>query len=603
MNAYIGYVFLYFYGLERRVFADARDSDQARAEIPAIVDEVRQLQRAYGSNRSFGRYSNQFLDAVTALAGGAGDITPPMDPTGNELPIAVRVGVGRIVAAGKPLPFDWALSWFLTHPESPITTAIRRCSDEFRELFRIRYSREFGAGLVLKPNRARLNARVEITPASASFGGHVEIPTDLPDVAVLTSPLSKLQRIGESCAIDLDAFSRWVGRNASSPKTIGAVALLPAELVTTHQSEEVQGLWDWAGGTIGSQSRTVCGTDELLQHCASFGVGKLARSEAVLLAQLLEKGGYGLEPDVRFGGAPLAPGGVCVLFKLPPGALAIASPQYAAATVLLHLAVTVSAADGSISTSEQEHLERHLQRSLAFGEAEQLRLSAHLEWLLKSAPSLTGMKKRLETLDQRQRSVIADFIVGVAGADGQITPDEIRTLGKLYPMLGLETDDVYSHVHAMTVGGAKITPSGDPVTVVQGRQAAGFAIPSRPVPPGAVQLDMAVVQAKLAESSRISAILADIFTEEETARMPGPATVELSPGKVPTSHRPLLAKLIERPEWSRVEFETVAAECRLMPDGAIDVLNEAAFEHAGGPLLEGDDPIFVDAETAKRLSV
>jgi hypothetical protein len=170
-------------------------------------------------------------------------------------------------------------------------------------------------------------------------------------------------------------------------------------------------------------------------------------------------------------------------------------------------------------------------------------------------------------------------------------------------MLGLETDDVYSHVHAMAVGGAKTTPSGDPVTVVQGRQAAGFAIPSRPVPPGAVQLDMAVVQAKLAESSRISAILADIFTEEETASMLGSATVELSPGKVPTSHRPLLAQLIERPEWSRVEFEAVAAECRLMPDGAIDILNEAAFECAGGPLLEGDDPIFVDAETAKRLSV
>jgi hypothetical protein len=242
LNAYIGYVFLYFYGLERRVFADARDSDQARAEIPAIVDEVRRLQRAYGSNRSFERYSNQFLDAVTALAGGASDITPPMDPTGNELPIAVRVGVGRIVAAGKPLPPDWALSWFLTHPESPITTAIRRCSDEFRQLFRIRYSREFGDGLVLKPNRARLNARVEITPASASFGGHVEILIDLPDVAVLTSPLSKLQRIGESCATDLDAFSRWVGRNASSPKTIGAVALLPAELVTTHQRDSGTGL-------------------------------------------------------------------------------------------------------------------------------------------------------------------------------------------------------------------------------------------------------------------------------------------------------------------------------------------------------------------------
>jgi hypothetical protein len=252
--------------------------------------------------------------------------------------------VGRIVAAGKPLPSDWALSWFLTHPETSLRTSVRRCSREFNELFRMRYSREFGDGLLLKANSSSL--KMAITPASASFGGQVELSMDLPDVAALTSALSKLRRIGESCAADLDAFSRWVGRNVDAPKTIAAVALLPPELVTTHDSQEAQGLWDWVEMTIGAQERAVCETDDLLQHCASFGSGKLAKSEAVLLAQLLEKGGYGLEPDVRFGGAPSAPGGTAVVFKLPPGAGAIASPQYLAATVLLHLAVAVSAADG-----------------------------------------------------------------------------------------------------------------------------------------------------------------------------------------------------------------------------------------------------------------
>jgi TerB-C domain len=38
-----------------------------------------------------------------------------------------------------------------------------------------------------------------------------------------------------------------------------------------------------------------------------------------------------------------------------------------------------------------------------------------------------------------------------------------------------------------------------------------------------------------------------------------------------------------------------------MPDGAIDTLNEAAFEHVGAPVIEGDDPIQVDAATAKEL--
>lgn len=602
-SAYIGYVFLYFYGLERRALADAARSGGAKGDLPAITAEVEQLLQIYGSNGSFRGYTTQLLDVLTMLAERGDELQPPMERSGYELPVSLRVGIGRLVASGKPLSADWALSWFLTHPETGARTRMpmRRCPQEFSELFRTRYVGEYGDGLMLKPNRSKL--KMTITPASASFGGQVDLSMDLPDVAALPAPFSKLRQIGESCAADLDAFSRWVGRNSDAPKTIAAVALLPPELATTHDSPEARGLWDWVQKTVGSRELAVVNTDDLLQHCASFGHGKLAKSEAVLLAQLLEKGGYGIEPDIRFGGAPLAPGGTAVVFKLVPGARAIASPQYAAATVLLHLAVAISAADGSISPSEEQHLEEHLQRALALGDAERLRLSAHLAWLVKSPPSLTGLRKRLEPLDQRQRSAIADFIIGVAGADGQISPDEIRTLGKVYPMLGLAADDVYSHVHAMAAGAATVIEGSEPVTVIPAQPSTGFAVPSRPIPAQAVQLDMTTVNAKLAESAKISAILDDIFTDDEPVSLPPPITPQAPTGKVSSAYGVLLSRLVERSEWSRAEFEAIAAECRLLPDGAIDTINEAAFDHTGGPVLEGDDPIQVDAATAKELLI
>lgn len=598
-TAYIGYVFLYLYGLERRALAEVPRSDRAKQDLPAIFGEVERLLQLYSGNGSFRGYATQFLDVLRMLVAENNEITPPMERTGYELPVSLRVGIGRIVAAGKPLPSDWALSWFLTHPETSLRTPVRRCFAEFSQLFRARYTHEFGDGLVLKPNRSRL--KMAITPASASFGGQVELSMDLPDIAALTAPLSKLRQIGETCAADLDAFSRWVGRNTDAPRTIAAVALLPSELTTIHDSREARGLWDWIEKTVGPHERVVCNTDDLLQHCASFGGGKLAKSEAVLLAQLLEKGGYGIEPDVRFGGAPLAPGETAVVFRLPPAAGAIPSPQYAAATVLLHLAVAVSAADGSVSASEEQRLAEHMERALALGDTERQRLSAHLAWLMKSPPSLTGLKRRLEPLDLRQRSAIADFIIGVAGADGQISPDEIRTLGKVYPMLGLAASEVYSHVHAMAAGAATAIETNEPVTVIPAQPSAGYAIPSRPGQAEAVQLDMAAVKAKLAESAQISAILDDIFTEDDAVSVPAPTGAKASTGKLSSPHGILLSRLAERREWSRVEFEAMAAECRLLPDGAIDSLNEAAFEHAGGPVLEGDDPIHVDPATAKEL--
>lgn len=598
-SAYIGYVFLFLYGLERRALTQVVESEQAKLELPDLIWEVEQLLLIYHANRSFRGYATQFLDVVRLIAAKGDDIEPPTEKTGYELPFSLRVGVGRIVASGKPIPSDWALSWYLTHPETSIRTSVRRCSREFTELFRIRYSREFGDGLLLKANRSKVKMR--ISPASSSFGGHFELRADLPDVAALTSPLAKLRTLGESCAADLDAFSRWTGRNVGAPKTIAAAALLPAELATTHDSQEAQGLWVWIKKTLGTQEQVVCETDDLLQHCASFGVGKLAKSEAVLLAQLLEKGGYGIEPDVRFGGAPLMPGSVAVIFRLRPGAGAVASPEYAAATVLLHLAVAVSVADGSVSQSEEQHLKEHLQQALALGDAERHRLSAHLSWLMKAPPSLTTLRKRLEPLDQSQRHAIADFIIGVAGADGEISPDEIRTLGKVYPMLGLDAEQVYSHVHAMTAGGPTGTQTTEPVTVIPARPVTGYVIPPRPTPTQAVRLDMRAVNAKLAESLRISAILEDIFTADEPVGLPVPTAPTAPSGKLPLAHGGLLLLLSDRPEWSRTEFETVAAECRLLPDAAIDMLNETAFELLGGPVLEGDDPIRVDAATAKEL--
>ncbi|MDP2606207.1 MAG: TerB N-terminal domain-containing protein [Deltaproteobacteria bacterium] len=598
-TAYIGYVFLYFYGLERRALGDALRSEKAGRDVPAIIREVEQLLQVYAGNGSFQNYATQFLDVLKVMSVESTEFEPPMERAGYELPVSLRVGIGRIIAAGKPLPANWALSWFLMHPETSLRTPAKRCPEEFNELFHTRYRREFGDGLVLKPNRSKL--KIAFRPASASFGGQVELNMDLPDIAALTAPLSKLRQIGESCAADLDAFSRWVGRNPAAPKTIAAVALLPSELATSHQSQEAEGLWDWIKSVVGQGDRVMCNADDLLCHCASFGSGKLSKSEAVLLAQLLEKGGYGIEPDVRFGGAPVTPGGMVVIFTLPRDATAIASPQYAAATVLLHLAVAVSAADGSISESEKQQLEGHMARTLALSTTERLRLSAHLVWLMASQPSLTGLKKRLEPLDLRQRSAMADFIIGVAGADGQISPDEIRTVSKVYPMLGLAADDVYSHIHAMAAGAATVVEGNEPITVIPAQPSTGYAIPPRPGPTQTVQLDMTTVKTKLAESAQVAAILDDIFTDEDTLNVPQSVQPLASAGKVPAAHGVLLSRLAERSEWSRTEFEAIAKECGLMPDGAIDMLNEAAFEHTGAPVIEGDDPIQVDAATAKEL--
>lgn len=599
-SAYIGYVFLYFYGLERRALADAPRSEAAKQDISAIITEADQLLRVYGNNSSFRRYAAQLLDVLHVIAAVDGRAEPPTDRTGYELPLALRVTVGRMVAAGEPVPAEWALSWFLTHPETRLRSPATRCASEFRRLFCIRYAREFGKGLIVKPNRAKL--KITVTPASASFGGPLELNLDIPDIAGMGTPLTKLGQIGESCAADLEPFSRWKGRNPNAAETIATAALLPRELARASESQEAKGLWSCIEAKLGPSDQAICKTNDLLPICASFGGGKLAKSEAVVLAQLLEKGGFAIEPDVRFGGPPLSPDSAAVIFKLPKEAAAIASPQYSAATMLLHLAVAVSAADGSISEAEEKLLEERVRGSLTLSNAERIRLSAHLAWLKETRPTLATLRKRLESLDPQHRLRMAEFIICIAGADGQISPEEIRTLSKIYPMLGLPTNDVYSHLHALSAGGAiteQATEPSESAPVKTTPHSGVRSTPPRPEITEPIRLNMSAVNKKLAESAQISAILDDIFTEEEVTS--APPVLATPGGKISGAPAILLSRLAEKVEWSRADFEALSEECRLLPDGAIDAINEAAFEHTSVAVIEGDDPMQIDIAIAKEL--
>ena len=67
-NAYIGYVFLYYYGLERRVLHDAKSIPAAKEEVPLIEAEVRRLLSIYGENGSFGGYASQLIEFLTVTA-------------------------------------------------------------------------------------------------------------------------------------------------------------------------------------------------------------------------------------------------------------------------------------------------------------------------------------------------------------------------------------------------------------------------------------------------------------------------------------------------------------------------------------------------------
>jgi uncharacterized tellurite resistance protein B-like protein len=610
----VGHVFLFLYGLERRALFDAASDPVAREEIPSIVEEVDRLLGIYGSQGSFRGYASSFVEVLRGVgADKLVDAAPPATAycPGYEFPLSIRMALGLMSIQRKPVSADWALAWYMSAPTTRLRTPASRCADEFRALFRNRYQQKFGEGLVVAPPNKTID--LSYRPASASFAGTLRLKfsdrrlaSGVPDVTSLAGPLNKISEVAESCAVDLEPFSRWVGRNPALRSSPAAVALLPAELVGRQVSTALSDFWDNIEGRFEGEDLAEVPGSELLRYWRKPSDSKLVRTDYVLLAQLLEKRGYGVEPDVRFGGPVLAPDKPCILFHLAPGSPSAPSTAYAAAATTLQLAVAVASADEQIDPREVEALEGHLERALPVTEMEKGRLRANLRWLITERPPVTGLKKRLEGMERGQREAIGRFLVGVATADGIVTSAEVKILEKLYRLLDLETTGMYSELHAQAVTPAE--PPSEPVVVrPPGPGSPGFSIPLPPDASGtpAVLLNMKRVEEKLNQTAAVSALLQSIFVEEEGhgAAAGAPADSAERMVGLDAPHSAFLRALMSKESWSRTEVEKIAAESGVLPDGALDAVNEASITACGDPLWEGDDAITIDQAVRKELAL
>jgi uncharacterized tellurite resistance protein B-like protein len=604
-GAHIGYVFLFFYGLERRVLHDAQRSEKAKDEVEGIIAEVERLS-LYGDNRSFQGYAGEFLQVARLLHRSVSleSLKPAMERQGWELPIASRLALGMIAGEGRPLPPEWALSWLVTAPEVTLRTPAVRCREEFRELFLLRYREKWGEGLKFKPIKTRLS--LQYRPASSSFGGVVTLSApDLPDATRNTATLERLKRLADEVCQDLDAFSRRVGRTGEvdSPAAVG---LLPSRLAKQRGGPRAEELTSWLQHQLGAGDLVLIRAQDLLQQWSGAGQEAGARRDLQLLSGFLVSRGFGIEPDVRVGGPSLAKTEHAALFRLTaddePG------PSYHGVALLLHLGAMLAAADGEISPSEVKLLEDRIHNTTQLTAGERARLTAHLSWLLADPPSLAGVKRKVEPLDEAERTALGAFLISLAGADGRLTSDEMKLLTRAYDLMGLDAKSIYSEVHHLM--SAESPPAVEPVTVLPGKGLGdGFQIPSAHdagSAPSAIHLDQARVRAKLAETERVADILSGIFADEETptklvSQLAQAPQDDFAIAGLDSEHSALLLKLAEQPSWERVRVERLAAALGLLPDGALEVINEAAFARCGATLLEGDENIEIEKEVLREM--
>ncbi|HBN76096.1 MAG TPA: hypothetical protein DD473_09805 [Planctomycetaceae bacterium] len=606
-NTELGYVFIHFYGLERRALVDQKDHS-------LVIQEVLRLLPIYGFSNSFKRYATDLLWACLIN-----------HPELQELPLSVlnqviestpywsedsKAAMLAIFAMrGEALPPSAALIVAQHDARSPRSVIIQRHKDRFTELFKTRFNEKYPSGMPLKS--AKREYRLEYRPASATLSGYrgdsSPFTFKLPNISGIPSQFKTLLEIWNSAIEDLRAFDRAHKKADSGEITADMYEKLPLEL---REGDHPQfDRWYSLIQQFSNESGwCLIPVGELAELQGIDKRSKLTKKQCSDLLQTADCMDLCLEPDSRESGQTYHWDSYVSIFPREDSTEGNLN-SYHAASILLRLGMSIAAADGVVDDMELKSITSHLEQYFELSPQESIRLE-HLAYLLSVHPDkYTKLGKQLKALPEVRREAIGEYLIAIAAADGIITEEEVSSLKKAYKSLDLEP----SRIEELSAG--NIAPEESEDSSVD------------------LLLDQDRIREILQETKQVSDYLKDVMLEDGTdtesdqmeatgnesrisaesqKKTEAVATINeldhqvnvkdeqihdggesqaesLKYDGLPSRFHPFLEKIMTRNEWTRSELDQLAREHSLMLNGTIESINEWSLEVCGDWLIDDQE--------------
>ena len=587
----VGYVFLFFYGLERRFFVDSPSEEERHV----LVAETERLLRIYGESRSIQGYLGVFLDTARLVLDREYEMEIRFESPGYELPLGLRVDIGRMTKEGVPLTADWLLAWYSAHPEYRFRTPARRAHPEFRALFGLLFDDLYPKGLKVRMPKRILSAHYKAS--SGAFKVDLKrFIGDVPDISRLSQPLNAAKKIVDEASDALDRYSRFLGRNPKGRTTIEAHMLLPKRLWTLFPCPEMEELRNWADGLITSGHLPL--VEEVIERIEGERPGNITKRHLTWASDLLARLAIGIAPDPRFALRSPKVGDPVVLFHLADDTMETerVSEKYKEILITIAIGSFVAGSDGSVATSERDALHA-LVDSAELSTSERERLRANLRWMSAVPPDLAVFRRQLKDIPEDLALEFGRVAIAMAAVDESISLGEIKAIERLYGAMGLSTDGIYAALH-------DLTSTTEPVAVREAdEQDVEFTIPARPGPDREIVLNADRVAAIRANTDRASTVLGAIFQEDETLDESEEVAMEASHNflGLDKRHADFVGELLTRPHWGETEFEALAGRYQLMAGGALEAINEWSFQRFDDILIEEHEGYAMNPEVTTEL--
>lgn len=612
----VGYVMLFLAGIEVRL-TSGREPVSA-AEAQTLLGEVWRLRASRPEHDyTFARTTERLATIILALYPSvepiAVDMFRPRWGYPEQLQHGLAALLGREIRERRALSAALALEWLRAQRPTVFRTASLRCAREFETYFAHLYRQKYPEGLPVNPPKSRLRLTYL---DHADDGRECPLPAEVPDPGRLVAPLDRLAELAEEAHQALDAYSRYRGRSdsAATEGTLEGSLLLPEEIRPAALRTWLESLRLRVG-----QGMVVLHVPELLAALGAAGNEVFTtRAQWERLTEAMA--GVGLAIEWAGKGPPSAAAVAddrLAVFALDPASPAAPAtsidgsrPSFEEASIALDLAMLVMQSDASSGSAGELASETRVLTGLGravtlldrVSPNDRRRLIARLRLRYARSVTLASLKRPLAALPAGAASRLCNFLVRAAQQDGVVSPAEVRALQKVFRALGKAPEDVYHVLHNVDQSRGQITPAAPSAPEAR-----------RPV----IALDPTRLAALEAETHVVQSVLAGIFTDEPAPppAVPagdGPETPATSTIGAPTianhgaaeavlpglddAHAALARLLLTAPSHARAVLVDAAAEHSLMLDGALETINDVAYDHWETPFCEGEDPVVLTPE-------
>jgi len=580
------YLWLYVYNLEYRLLVESTDS-VPDAEFEVLIAELDALRQNYADLSAVRRYLPNMIAAARARRGVLVESGTPPLPMALTWDADIAMRAGLTFLAQQPISPEWALQIAILNRPIP-RSHLDTIASELSVLFALRYAQLSDRGKLPKLGRSRLTIHYK----RAMDGRSMEIRTAVPDIERLRAPFTPWIAVLDECLAELEPLRKARSSKAASP--LAALAAYPHALASLGRlSEELAAARDalWQRCKSGPQ---VLPWSELVLSMGKPGV-EAKKREVMHAAQALGAIGLGLEPDPRFGTGTPASTAEVVVFHLGASPSSAPSDAFSGALLLVQCALHVASSDG-VSEQEKDATLALLARDLDLPPAEVARLEAHITLMSRDSAPQRRAINQLKTLPENERHRIARGMVSIAGADGHVDAAEVRLLERLYSAVGLPSEMLHHDIHTVLAGAGV---SSSQATLAPASSETTGSIPRAVTAAPTTGLDEEVIARKLAETARVHSLLSTVFVEE--APEPEPVVGAEQDADVRLELARMLAAAA--PSMDRISWEALCADRELLPDAALESVNELAVEMCGEPLADGDDPIEINIWAAGEMGL